>query len=325
MTTTRDGRAIGGTTPVQDDLRHRVAALLVDRADIIVADAVGMFPYSSPDEGLDASYCAHVARSLIHVLTTAVRDGRISARNPGIADVHQAVRERHLLASRLSTFAYLVERTALDDLAADASIGATTEPWASVAQIVRHASFDVLGAYAERVETAAGDSAIVDALTSVHTRALFDVVLAREAERAGRYGYPISLILFDVDDLALINREYGQRVGDRVLERLGVLIRKYFRHHDWVARHGADSFAVVLTRADADHAEDLADRVRATVADRLGSADRRTDRPLRVTVTAAIVTTRPSAGETVDPERLLSDAEAALAKAQGARRAAGSA
>src|SRR5436853_7873963 len=96
------------------------------------------------------------------------------------------------------------------------------------------------------------ESAIIDRLTTLHTRPLLEAVLAKEVERAGRFGYAISMILFDVDRLSEINEEHGYGVGDKILERLGILIRTYFRQHDWVARHSDDSICVVLTHTDAD-------------------------------------------------------------------------
>src|SRR6185295_3936264 len=98
-----------------------------------------------------------------------------------------------------------------------------------------------------------------------------------------------SLILFDVDKLSSINKDHGYGVGDRILERLGILIRTYFRQHDWVGRHSEDSIAVLLVRTDAGHAKDLAERVRATVEERLGFTDHRTDSMVIVTVTAAVL------------------------------------
>src|SRR5206468_6761930 len=127
----------------------------------------------------------------------------------------------------------------------------------------------------------------------------------------------ISLILFDVDRLSAINQEHGYGVGDRILERLGILIRQYFRHHDWVARHAEDSFAVLLTRTDAEHASGLAERVRATVEERLGFTDHRTDRQVTVTLSAAVINVvRVAVGDVIDPERLLADAETAVERAK---------
>ena len=132
----------------------------------------------------------------------------------------------------------------------------------------------------------------------------------------------MSLILFDVDRLSTINQEHGYGVGDRILERIGILIRQYFRQHDWAARHSEDSFAVLLTRTDADRVSELAESVRATVEERLGFTDHRTDRAVAVTLSAAVINLRLAIGDVIDSERLLADAEIAVdrAKQQGRNR-----
>ena len=96
--------------------------------------------------------------------------------------------------------------------------------------------------------------------------------------------------MFDVDRLSTINQQHGYGVGDRILERLGILIRQYFRQHDWVARHSEDAIVVLLSRTDADTPAELAERVRATVEERLGFTDHRTDRAVQVTISAAVST-----------------------------------
>jgi diguanylate cyclase (GGDEF)-like protein len=141
-------------------------------------------------------------------------------------------------------------------------------------------------------------------------------VLAKETERAGRFGTSLSLILFDVDHLSTINKEHGYGVGDKVLERLGILIRQYFRQHDWVARHSEDSIAVLLTRTDAENAAELAERVRSTVEERLEFTDHRTDRPVPVTLSAAVINVQVAVGDVLDPQRLMSEAEAAVERAK---------
>jgi diguanylate cyclase (GGDEF)-like protein len=223
---------------------------------------------------------------------------------------------------RLFTFSYLTERTALDELALDDSIGATSEAWPLVAQLVRRASFDLLGAYTQRAQLEPGDLAITDRLTTLFTRPLFEAVLAKEVVRAGRFGYPISLILFDVDHLSQINRDHGYGVGDRILERLGILIHSFFRHHDWVARYSDDAVAVLLPNTEAANATELAQRVVSTVETRLRTIDHRNGTPVPVTLSAAVVNVTVAVGDVIDPERYLADAEAAVdrAKQQGRNR-----
>ena len=307
--------------PIQDDLRQQTSSVLLERVDVVTADTVAIFPYSGA-ETLDTEYCHRLGLRLTQLLANAVRDGRLDARGGSVADLHRIVMERSLSMERLFTFVYLTERTALDELALNDTIGATSEPWPLVAQLVRRASFDLLAAFSERVQLEPTETAITDKLTTLHTRPLFDAVLAKELERAGRFGSAVSLILFDVDRLSTINQEHGYGVGDRILERLGILIRQYFRQHDWVARHSEDSIAVLLSRTDADDASSLAERVRATVAERLGFTDHRSDRAVPVTLSAAVINLQVAVGDVIDPERLLADLEGAVerAKQQGRNR-----
>jgi diguanylate cyclase (GGDEF)-like protein len=315
------GYADEANGPIQDDLRREIGVAIQERGAVLVWDTVAIFPFSGT-ELLEEEYCNRIGEIVVQMLLLAIRNGKVDARGGVVADLHRVALERNLSAGRLFTFVYLLERSALDELALNETIGATSEPWPLVAQIVRRASFDLLAAYTERAELEPSDAAIVDKLTTLHTRPLLDAVLAKELERAGRIGYPISVILFDVDRLSSINQAHGYGVGDRILERLGILIRQYFRQHDWVARHSEDSIVVLLSRTDGEQANDLAERVRATVEDRLEFVDHRTETPVRVTVSAAVVNVDIAVGDVIDSERLLADAEAAVerAKQQGRNR-----
>jgi diguanylate cyclase (GGDEF)-like protein len=306
---------------VQDDLRQQISRLLLEQLDAVTADTVAIFPYSGA-EPLDAEFCNHVGRLLVRLLAFSVRDGRLDPRGGFVSDLHQRLVQRNLSMERLFTFAYLTERTALDELAVDETMGATTEPWPLVAQLVRRASFDLLAAYTERVQLEPSETAVIDRLTTLYTRPMFDAVLAKELERAGRFGYQLSLILFDVDRMSQINEEHGYGVGDKILERLGITLRTYFRQHDWVARHSEDSIVVLLTLTEPDNAAELAERVRKTIEERLELKDHRDGRTLRVTLSAAVINAQVAVGDMIDPERLMADAEAVvdLAKQHGRNR-----
>jgi diguanylate cyclase (GGDEF)-like protein len=145
---------------------------------------------------------------------------------------------------------------------------------------------------------------------------MFDAVLAKEADKAGRFGNPLSIILFDVDRLSSINEDFGYGVGDKVLERIGILMRTYFRQHDWVARYSEDAFIVLLAQTEPERAIELAERVRHTVEERLWFTDHRTDRQVPVTVSAAVVNVPVSVGDVIDPEALLSIAESTIERAK---------
>ena len=300
---------------LQDDLRRQISATVVEQSDIVTADTVAIFPYSGSEE-LDAEYCHRVGRLLTQLFAVAVRDGHVDSRGGLVSDLYRVAGERSLTAERLFTFAYLTERTILDELALSDSIGATSEPWPTVAQVVRRASFDVLAAWSERAQMEPTGTELTDRLTTLYSRALFDAVLAKEVDKAGRFGHGMSIILFDVDRLSAINEDFGYGVGDKVLERLGILMRTYFRQHDWVARYSEDAIIVLLAQTDPERAIELAERVRHTVEDRLWFTDHRTERQVPVTVSAAVVNVPVAVGDVIDPERLLTIGESAIERAK---------
>jgi len=310
-----DGSTYADAGDIQADLRQEVSSVILDRAGLLVWDTVAIFPFSGA-EVLEPEYCNRIGNLLVQLLALGVREGKVDARGGFVADLHRIALERSLPVERLFTFVYLLERTVLDELALSDKIGATSEPWPLAAQLVRRASFDLLAGYTERSQLDPSHTAITDKLTTLYTRPLFDAVLAKELERAARFNVPMSLILFDVDRLSSINKQHGYGVGDKVLERLGILMRQYFRQHDWVARFAEDAIAVLLTRTDAEHASELAERVRATVEERLGFTDHLSERAVPVTVSAAVMNIQVAFGDNVDTERLMADAESALERAK---------
>jgi diguanylate cyclase (GGDEF)-like protein len=210
---------------------------------------------------------------------------------------------------------YLVERAALDELALDESFGATSEPWQALARIVRRSSFAVLAAYAERLETTPGDKALIDPLTTLHTKPVLVAALEKEIQRAERFGHPFALILMDVDRLGQINEKQGYGSGDRVLERLGILLRNYFREQDWVARFAGGAMAVLLPETQREHAELLAEGVRTTVEGRMTLHDYRSEQESPVTISVALVFAE-SVDPTVRAEPLLDEGRQVMRRAK---------
>jgi diguanylate cyclase (GGDEF)-like protein len=163
--------------------------------------------------------------------------------------------------------------------------------------------------------------ALRDSLTTLLNDQVFDLVLEQEVQRAIRHHHGVSMILFDIDDLSELNRAHGFGAGDRLLERLGILARGFFRTHDWVARYGGDSIAVLLPETTLDQASALASQLCETVQQRLVLLEHRTDEKTTVTVSAAAVGV-DSVGEDVKPRAILAEAHAAVqrAKANGGNR-----
>jgi diguanylate cyclase (GGDEF)-like protein len=212
-----------------------------------------------------------------------------------------------------------MERTALDEMAADDSLEHAAESWTVIAHAVRRASFEVCGAITEYISREIAPAALIDPLTTLHTRAVFVAALEREIQRAERFGHPFAIILFDIDNLAEINATHGYGSGDRLIERIGITIRNYFRETDWVARTAGDAFAVLLPEIQRVNAERLADRVRNMVSERLQLHDHRSNTQIPVTVSAGVLIAE-SVDKSVRAEQMMAEAKAAVDRAKTARR-----
>jgi diguanylate cyclase (GGDEF)-like protein len=107
-----------------------------------------------------------------------------------------------------------------------------------------------------------------DPLTQLLNRREFEEQLAREVERAQRFGTPVGLVVLDLDDFKLINDRFGHLAGDGVLKAAASAIRQCTREIDQPARWGGEEFAVILPHTGLDGAARLAERLRQAIGER---------------------------------------------------------
>jgi len=155
--------------------------------------------------------------------------------------------------------------------------------------------------------------AVIDALTDLYNRRYLADALRRECSRVGRYGNTLSCLMIDLDGFKAYNDVYGHLHGDAILRQVAALIAGSLRDCDIAARYGGDEFCVLVTETDAEGAELLAERLRASIAEQ------------RVVVDGWVVTVTASIGVvTVDgrpapyPEKLIEGADTALRRAKAA-------
>ena len=305
---------------VQDvaELRTHVARALQARAEAIVKDTIALYPFAGM-ESIALDNLARVSGLIFQLMAHALREGTLDSGTAAVVELGQVMGEKEIGLRDAFNIAYLMERSALDELAVEESFGATSEPWPIITQIVRRASFDACAAFSEYATRDTGHAGVIDSLTTLHTRAVFLAALEREIQRAERFGRPFALILLDVDRLGDINAKHGYGAGDRIIERIGIVVRNYFRETDWVARSSGDTFAVLLPEIQGVDAERLADRVRIMVQERLQLHDYRSDQQFPVTVTAGVLVAETVDGS-VRAEQLLTEAKEAVNAAKRAGR-----
>jgi diguanylate cyclase (GGDEF)-like protein/excisionase family DNA binding protein len=294
-------------TDVPRDMRGQIAAAIRQRGGVLAEQIAGLL---SAGPGLDPAGWRTFAQVAVDLMAVAVEDGDLDERRGAIHGLTHLTPP--LTLRQLIEGVHRSERIVLDDLALHDRLGVTSESWPIVAHAVRAAAIEVISAVVERT---GGRPALRDALTTLLTKPVFTLALQQEALRALRHKHGVSMILFDIDDLSQVNRSHGIGAGNRLLERLGILARSFFRTHDWVARHGEDSIAVLLPEATLDQAATLAGRFSETVQQRLVLVEHKTEARTIVTVSAAAVGTDLVQAE-IDPRDFMAEAEAALVRAK---------
>jgi len=104
---------------------------------------------------------------------------------------------------------------------------------------------------------------IIDDLTQLYNCRHFYTQLRMEIDRTDRYGQPLTLLLLDLDDFKRFNDTYGHVEGDRVLSRLGQVVKRCLRQADSAYRYGGEEFTILLPMTTNKDAAVIAERIRA--------------------------------------------------------------
>ncbi|MBZ0132567.1 MAG: diguanylate cyclase [Rhodocyclaceae bacterium] len=99
-----------------------------------------------------------------------------------------------------------------------------------------------------RLQEELRELAVRDGLTNLFNRRYLDETLERELSRAKREGYPLSLVMIDIDHFKKLNDTYGHQAGDKVLRELAALLWGNIRTEDVPCRYGGEEFLVLLPR-----------------------------------------------------------------------------
>ncbi len=110
------------------------------------------------------------------------------------------------------------------------------------------------------------DRAQTDALTGIANRGALMAKAPELFKRSELLGITFTLMLFDIDKFKSINDTYGHPAGDYVLSEIAKVIRdKLIRGNDFFARAGGEEFALLLLGSPPRQAEEIAERIRATI------------------------------------------------------------
>jgi len=90
------------------------------------------------------------------------------------------------------------------------------------------------------------EQAVRDPLSTLYNRRHLDEVLPLELARAKHEGYPLALVMIDLDQLKKVNDSYGLAAGDEVIKRLAAILQENLREGELAGRYGGDEFLVLM-------------------------------------------------------------------------------
>ncbi|HEY2705646.1 MAG TPA: GGDEF domain-containing protein, partial [Candidatus Dormibacteraeota bacterium] len=169
----------------------------------------------------------------------------------------------------------------------------------------------------EKLRQLAEARSVTDALTGLGNRRALDTRLAEEVVRAERIGYPLTVLLADVDNFKTYNDTYGHRFGDEILRVIGrVLQTQGLRQgSDHAYRYGGEEFLVLLPGTGGSDALEVAERLREAIRSETATI-RLPQGPVPVTVSVGLAV-YPTDAATAD--EVVQRADSALYKAKEKR------
>ncbi len=132
--------------------------------------------------------------------------------------------------------------------------------------------------------------AVTDGLTGIYNRRVFMEMADREMARFLRYRTAFSFITIDLDRFKLINDNYGQMLGDRVLKELARIVSTRVRKVDIVGRLGGEEFGIVLPETGASGGRQAAMRLHAALKEMDICSDSGEQVKLRISMGVSAVT-----------------------------------
>lgn len=110
------------------------------------------------------------------------------------------------------------------------------------------------------------EMARIDGLTGIYNRQYFQERLQSEFKEAQKNGYPLSLVIYDIDYFKKFNDMYGHLFGDKVLKSVAEAVVSTLRKSDVIARYGGEEFTILLPRTSLDEAYEKVETLRKLIA-----------------------------------------------------------
>lgn len=125
--------------------------------------------------------------------------------------------------------------------------------------------FNEMAAYWESTQGSLLNQANADQLTGLLNRRGIHAALEVELINHTNAHQPLAVLMMDLDGFKPINDRYGHGAGDRALVWVSGKLTALLRENDRLGRYGGDEFLAILPGSNKEQAQQVADRMTATI------------------------------------------------------------
>jgi diguanylate cyclase (GGDEF)-like protein len=105
-----------------------------------------------------------------------------------------------------------------------------------------------------------------DSMTGALNRRRFEELAELERRRAQRNGFPLSILILDIDHFKSVNDRFGHHTGDAAIRMLANVSLATLRPADLFSRWGGEEFVVAMPETNAAGVKKAAERLREMIA-----------------------------------------------------------
>lgn len=104
---------------------------------------------------------------------------------------------------------------------------------------------------------------LTDSLTGLYNRKYLDEIVEKQLNLDMKNGVVYTIMFLDIDYFKMVNDTYGHDVGDDILRKLAITMKKSISSNETLIRYGGEEFLILMKNATQESAKELANKINA--------------------------------------------------------------
>ena len=104
---------------------------------------------------------------------------------------------------------------------------------------------------------------LTDSLTGLYNRKYLDEIVEKQLALDVKNGSIYAIMFLDIDYFKMVNDTYGHDIGDDILRKLAITMKKSIGANETLIRYGGEEFLILMKNATQESAKELANKINA--------------------------------------------------------------